>query len=186
MNDIEKAERLLKERGVSPELVAHSRRVSATAAGLAQRWGASPGDAAVAGLLHDLARQLPQQEVLDRARKLGVAKGPLERRYPVQLLHAPVAAAEAAAAGFGPDVAAAIARHTVGGAKMTTLQQCLFLADAIEPGRTWQGVEAVRKLASASLDEAIAEVVRRDLERLRKHGREAHPGMIALAQESHG
>ena len=54
-------------------------------------------------------------EVLRLAERHGLTIDPIEEEYPVQLLHARVAAAEVAAAGFAAPVAEAIRRHTLGG-----------------------------------------------------------------------
>jgi len=186
MSEREHAERLLVERGLSSELEAHCRGVAAQAESLARRWGAAPDDAAVAGLLHDLCRELSRQELLELARKHSLKVDPIEREYAVQLLHARVAAAEVAAAGFSPQVAEAIRRHTLGGPGMSVLDECLFVADAIEPGRTWQGVDQVRRQALESLDAAALTLVRRDVQRLRDRGREPHPTMMALLEEKSG
>lgn len=184
--EIQRADAMLRASGLSPELEEHSRRVAATASRLAERWGAPPDDAAVAGLLHDLAKETPGEELLAQARSLGIEVGPLEERYPAQLLHAPVAAARAAEAGFSEPAVRAIARHTVAGGGMTTLDRCVFAADAIEPGRRWRGVEEMRRLADDSLDAAVAAIVHRDVERLRRDGRQVHPLMLEQAEESGG
>jgi predicted HD superfamily hydrolase involved in NAD metabolism len=186
MTDREHAERVLMERGLSPELEAHCRGVAAQAESLARRWGAAPDAAAVAGLLHDLCRERTRQELLELARKHSLKVDPIEKEYAVQLLHARVAAEEAAAEGFSPQIAEAIRRHTLGGSGMSVLDECLFVADATEPGRTWQGVEAVRRQALESLDAAALTLVRRDVERLRSRGREPHPTMMALLEEKRG
>ncbi len=186
MTERQRAERLLVERGLSPGLEAHCRGTALQAEQLARRWGAAPDDAAVAGLLHDLCRELTRQEVLDLARKHGLEIDSIEEEYAVQLLHARVAAAEVADAGFSSAVAEAIDRHTLGGPGQSTLDACLFVADATEPGRTWKGVDDVRRQALASLDEAVLALVQRDVERLRARGREPHPLMLALLEEKRG
>jgi predicted HD superfamily hydrolase involved in NAD metabolism len=186
MTERQRAERLLVERRLSPELESHSRGVAQTAETLAGRWGASPDDAAVAGLLHDWARELPRQEVLTLARKHGLDIGPIEEDYTVALLHAQVAAEELAEHGFSPAIVEAVRRHTLGGPGMSVLDKCVFVADAIEPGRTWSGVEETRRRALESLDAAVLELARRDLVRLRARGREPHPLMLALVRESRG
>ena len=38
---------------------------------------------------------------------------------------------------------------------MSTLSKIVYLADAIEDGRTWEGVEKARELAKENLDEAV-------------------------------
>ena len=112
----------------------------------------------------------------------------MEADYPVQLLHGPLAARVLSRSSPTPAAEAleAIERHTVGGAAMSTLARCLFVADSIEPGRTYAGVDEVRRLARLSLDDALHLIVRRDIERLERRGRAVHPAMLALDEELHG
>lgn len=178
------ATRLLHER-LSARRVAHSERVAGECVELARRYGASPAHAGVAGLLHDLCRELEPDEILRRARELGIPVGPVEARRPVGLLHGPVAAAELAAAGLPPEVTSAIARHTVGGPGMSVLEKCLYLADFCEPGRAFAGLDEIRTLARASLDEAVGAAARLSLLDLIGRGRGVVPAALALYNESH-
>ncbi|MGT2807476.1 HD domain-containing protein [Streptococcus iniae] len=50
----------------------------------------------------------------------------------------------------------AIEVHTVGAAKMSQLDKILYVADYIEPGRTFPIVEKARRIAQESLDKAVA------------------------------
>jgi predicted HD superfamily hydrolase involved in NAD metabolism len=186
MTERQRAERLLVERGLSSALEAHCRGTALQAELLARRWGAAPDDAVIAGLLHDLCRELTRPEVLKQARKHGLEIDSIEEEYAVQLLHARVAAAEVAQAGFSPPVAEAIRRHTLGGPGLSVLDACLFVADATEPGRTWKGVDDVRRRAMESLEAAVLILAQRDVERLRARGRDPHPLMLALVEEKHG
>jgi nicotinate-nucleotide adenylyltransferase len=186
MSERQRAERLLRQRGLSAALEAHCRATSLQAESLARRWGALPDDAAVAGLLHDLCRELSADEVLSQARKYRLTIDAIEEEYPVQLLHARVAAATVAEAGFAAPIAEAIRRHTLGGPRMTVLDACLFVADATAQGRTWKGVDEVRGQAMVSLDAATLTLVTREIERLRGRGREPHPFMLALYKEKRG
>jgi predicted HD superfamily hydrolase involved in NAD metabolism len=178
------AERLLHER-LSARRIAHSQRVAGECVALAARFGASTAHAELAGLLHDLCRELEPADILRRARGLGIPVGPVEERRPVGLLHGPVAAAELAAAGLPGDVTAAIARHTVGGPHMSVLEKCLYLADFCEPGRAFAGLEEVRALSQRSLDEAVAAAARLSLLDLIGRGRGVVPAALALYNESH-
>lgn len=180
------ARRLLGARGLSAELVAHSEGVAATARKLCLRWNGDADRAELAGLLHDVCRELDRQEVLRRARMHGLRVGALEETYPVQLLHGPLAAAELAAHDVPQEALDAIGRHTVGGPGMTLVERCVFVADAIEPQRTYAGVGDARRLATVSLARALRLVVARDVARLRAKGREVHPEMAALWEELGG
>ncbi len=165
----------------------HSQRVATEAAALARRYGATPAAAEIAGILHDYCRELEPAELLAAAARLGLAVSALEESRAVGLLHARVAAAELSAAGLvGDDIAGAIARHTVGGAGMTTLEKCVYLADFCEPGRESPQVTEVRAVALESLDEAVAAAARFSLLHLIERRRGVVPEALALYNEFHG
>lgn len=179
------AERLIEAR-LSPRLLTHSRSVAEGAAELAVRWGADPEEAYVAGLLHDYCRGLSHEETLAQAAAAGLAVSPLERARPRRLLHAPLAAAQLVGLGFSAACLRAIATHTVGGAGMDPLQKSVYLADAIEPGRSYAGVQELRDLAANSLDVALKSLVRMTIFDLVSHGVPVHPATIELYNELHG
>ena len=54
------------------------------------------------------------------------------------------------------EILQAIRLHTTGAAKMTVLDKIIYVADYIEPGRHFPGVEIARELAFQSLDQAVA------------------------------
>lgn len=134
----------------------HSLGVMDTAVRLAELYGADRDKAAVAGLLHDCARDMPGDELLALARQFDLPVNGVERALPV-LLHAPVGA-ELARREFGVDnipVLRSIALHTLGGESMTLLDKIVFVADKIEPGRRYPGVENIREAARRDLGRAL-------------------------------
>jgi len=183
--DSARAEGLI-ERGVSARVLAHCRRVADMAAGLARRWGGDENDAHLAGLLHDLCRAWSPEELLRAAQHYCLTVGELERRYPVELLHGPVAAAELAGEGLSASTLAAIAAHTVGASGMDVVARCVYVADFSEPARRFAGAAVVRSLASRSLDEAVATTVRMTMQHLLEKGRRLAPATVALYNECHG
>ncbi len=180
----DEAERLIAAR-LSERRCAHSHRVAAEAVALAERYGASPQAAELAGLLHDYCRELSDEETLAAAARHGIPVGPVEARRPKHILHGPLAAAELTAAGLQPDVARAIALHTVGGAGLSVLDRCVYLADFLEPGRDFSGVQEVRALALTSLDDAVAAATRITLLDLIGRGRGVVADALAMYNESH-
>ena len=178
------AEALIFER-LSPRRRDHAHRVAAEAVVLARRFGAPVDKAELAGLLHDLCRELPDDETLAAAAKYGIPVGAVEARRPRKILHGPVAAAELAGRGLDPDVVRAIALHTVGDAGMTVLEKCVYLADYCEPSRHFSGVDDVRALAEASLDGAVGAAARLSLLDLIGRGRGVVPGALRLYNETH-
>ena len=67
---------------------------------------------------------------------------------------------------------------------MNTLERCVYLADAIEPGRSYEGVDELRLLARRSLSQGVAWSAGRTLSRLVQRARPVHPDTLALYNES--
>jgi predicted HD superfamily hydrolase involved in NAD metabolism len=178
------AEALIDQR-LSPRRRDHAHRVAAEAVALAHRFGAPEEKAELAGLLHDLCRELPDEQILAAAALHRIPVGPTEARRPKKILHGPVAAAELAERGVDPEVVRAIALHTVGDAGMTVLEKCVYLADYCEPSRRFPGIDDVRALAESSLDAAVGAAARLSLLDIIGKGRGVVPGALALYNETH-
>lgn len=163
------------QTALSPRRLRHCYGVRDTAVQLARRYGADVVQAAVAGLLHDCARELPRNNLLNIVHSSGIVVNDLERDEPV-LLHAP-AGAIVAQQDYGiddPAICQAIRLHTTGGATMTLLDKIIFLADYIEPGRTFPGVDNLRRLAKQDLDQAVLAAFDQTLRFLLQKGRLIH------------
>jgi len=130
----------------------HSVGVAETARSLAQRYGVDPEAAFTAGLLHDLAKNLPPEGLLKAAEASGIVVDGIERANP-SLLHGPVAAvwAEKELGITDRSILDAIRYHTTGRAGMSRLEMVVYLADLIEPGRRYPGVDRLRELAGKDL-----------------------------------
>ena len=186
MTGIERAtaEALIADR-LSVRRRDHAHRVAAEAVLLAERFGAPRDKAEIAGLLHDYCRELPDDETLATAARYGIPVGPVEARRPRKILHGPVAAALLLDLGLDPEVAGAIRLHTVGDAGMTVLEKCVFLADYLEPGRAFPGVDEVRAVARTSLDAAVGAASRLILLDIIRKGRGVVSGALRLYNETH-
>ncbi len=184
MMDLAEAEGLMETR-LSRRRAEHSRRVAATAATYARRWGASPAAAELAGLLHDICRELSAEAMVAAAVRYGIPVGPIEAQRPVGLLHARVAAAELREAGLDDDIVGAVDLHTIGAPDMTVLEKCLYLADLCEPGRDHEVLDEVRALAMTSLDDAVAAASRQTLLVLLRRGHPVVPAALDLYNSCH-
>ncbi|HEY8346572.1 MAG TPA: bis(5'-nucleosyl)-tetraphosphatase (symmetrical) YqeK [Symbiobacteriaceae bacterium] len=155
MVDWERLEAALARR-LDGERLAHVRRVQATARDLSRQHGAPVEAAEVAGLMHDYARCMPAAALLAEARRRNLVVDPSEEVQPY-LLHGPVAAALLAEEGLVTDPATldAIRWHTTGRPGMGLLEKVIWLADYIEPGRSFPGVEEIRAVAMQDLDRAL-------------------------------
>lgn len=141
---------------LSGERLAHVHRVVETARELGNRYGADLTATEEAALLHDYAKAISRRELLAEATGRNLVSDPAEELNP-QLLHGPVAAAMLQEAGLvtDPDVLNAIRWHTTGRVGMSTLEKVIWLADYIEPGREFPGVNEIRTAAAADLDRAL-------------------------------
>lgn len=135
----------------------HVLGVAEDARKLAKKYHADPDSAEIAGLLHDAAKELPLIQMQSLAKKeFGSALAP-EIMAIGSLLHG-YAAVTIARETYGltdPELLASLAHHTTGAEHMGTLEKIIFVADYIEPGRDYDGVETIRKAAAADLDAAV-------------------------------
>ncbi len=134
----------------------HTMGVVACARELAGLHGANVTQAELAALLHDCARCLSGRELLAIALAQGLPVDELEREIP-DLLHGRVGACFARTK-FGindREVMRAIELHTLGAPEMGLLDKIIFVADMVEPGRQFPGVERLRQLVRQDLDLAL-------------------------------
>ena len=138
---------LLKKR-VGPKRFAHSVNVAKVARRLAKVYGADPDKARIAGILHDWDKGLSNEELRDRAHELKVNVDPMVITDMPWLLHGPTAAAflRKEYPQFGEEVFQAIERHTSGAADMSALDCIIYIADIIEPNRTFGDMEGIERL----------------------------------------
>lgn len=140
---------------LKPKRFEHTLEVSMMAVQLAEAHDVSLHDAELAGILHDYAKCFTEDELIYVANKHDLMT-PFFKHSP-SLLHGEVAAIELK--GMYPDlnddILNAIRYHTYGRENMTALEKVIYLADAIEPRRKYQGVDLIRDLAFENLDRAL-------------------------------
>ena len=101
----------------------------------------------VAALLHDLTKEWTAEEQLSFCRKQNIPLSPEEIAAP-KVLHAKTAAFLAErdyAALVDQEIVKAIREHTVGAPDMSVFSALLYLADYIEPTRTYPECVALRR-----------------------------------------
>ncbi len=134
----------------------HSIGVMETAVKLAEIYGEDKWNAAVAGLLHDCAKDIEGEELLKLCRRNNIEVDDISREQP-ELLHGKIGAC-IAREEYGIEdqrVLDAIRHHTMGRENMSLLEKIIYIADYIEPNRNYPGIEKVRKAAFTNLDEAV-------------------------------
>lgn len=135
----------------------HTLGVVGASVALAQRFGADVEKARIAAVLHDAAKYWPVDRQKEAILQDGDPAGIDTLSYDKELWHAH-AGAYTARRAFGvedAEVLDAIRYHTSGRTGMTLLEKVVCLADYIEPGRDFPGVEKLRELAETSLEQAL-------------------------------
>ncbi len=135
----------------------HTVGVRYTAQAMAMCFDEDIEKAGYAGMLHDCAKYLSDEEMLVECRKHHIVCSDTEKIRP-SLLHAKLGACYAKEFyGVEDDkVLSGIRWHTTGKPGMSNFEKIIFIADYIEPGRKMiPGMEEIRRAAFCNLDEAM-------------------------------
>jgi nicotinate-nucleotide adenylyltransferase len=122
--------------GLSSGRFLHSRNTALLAGDLCLRFGLDPARGYLAGLAHDMGKQLDEKELLRLAKTDGKEISGLQRKKP-SLLHGRAAAVllKERFDIHNEDVLEAVAFHTEGRAGMGPLAKAVYIADKIEVSR---------------------------------------------------
>lgn len=133
----------------------HCIGVSETSRKLARLNNYDEDKAALAGFIHDYAKQIAPERFIEVIKTQGFDQDLLN--YNRAIWHGIVGAyfIEHELKITDPEILTAIRRHTTADVEMTILDKIVFVADFIEPGRDFPGVEEARKVAFANLDEGV-------------------------------
>ncbi len=135
----------------------HTVGVRYTAQAMAMCFDEDIEKAGYAGMLHDCAKYLSDEEMLVECRKHHIVCSDTEKIRP-SLLHAKLGACYAKEFyGVEDDkVLSGIRWHTTGKPGMSNFEKIIFIAGYIEPGRKMiPGMEEIRRAAFCNLDEAM-------------------------------
>ncbi|MBO9129571.1 bis(5'-nucleosyl)-tetraphosphatase (symmetrical) YqeK [Bacillus sp. 165] len=153
----------------------HTVGVMETAIELAERYKVDKKKAELAAIFHDYAKCRPIQEMEEIIKREQMPAGLLE--YNKELWHAPVGAylVEKEAGVTDPEILQAIAYHTSGHECMTMLDKVIYVADYIEPGRKFPGVDEVRELARLDLNKALLQAIKNTIAFLMEKDQAVYP-----------
>ncbi len=143
--------------------------------------GVLPEKARLAALLHDYAKDLSYEDLLEVIKR-GTWNVDEEEIELPQLLHAPAAAC-LAAEEFGIDdeeILEAIRYHTIGNPGMCLLAEIIYVADYIEPHRDFPGISSVREQSRRGIEPAIIAICNNTIKYNIDRGQIIHPNTLAL------
>lgn len=165
--DLKLLQKQMKEE-LAEDRYEHTIGVMYTAEALAMRYGVDMTKAAVAGLLHDCAKCIPNQQKIKLCKRHEIEITELERKNP-SLLHAKLGAymAHKVYGVSDPEIINAIRWHTTGKPDMTMLDIIIYMADYIEPNRDKApNLKKIRKICFENIEEALYEVLKSTLDYL--------------------
>ncbi|WP_169311968.1 bis(5'-nucleosyl)-tetraphosphatase (symmetrical) YqeK [Deinococcus maricopensis] len=159
---------------VKPRRFEHVLRVARLAFDIALANGLDAERAYIAGILHDIARDLPDAELL----KLAPPECDIDARHPLAL-HGRAARTLLERWGFADGtVLEAVEDHTTGPRPHNGVSKAVYIADVSEPGR---GVnDDIRELAMTDLDAALRRAIHSKVTYLQGRGIAVHPRTLRV------
>ena len=168
------------ENALSENRFKHSLGVAEEAERLADKYGTDKKKAYLAGLVHDVAKEIDTDSARNMLKdRFGIRVDPVTYNVP-KLLHAPLGAclAQTEFGIFDAEILDAVKYHTTAKADMSLLTKIIYMADYIEPNRDFEGVEELRKQAYQDLDEAIITGLDYTISELLSDGKMFHPDTV--------
>lgn len=156
----------------------HSLGVMNMAERLARKYNVDVKEAKIAGLLHDCAKNMSNQELIEYCKNNGIEIDDIKMQSP-GILHADVGA-DIAKKKFNvsDEVKESILYHTLANETMTDLDKIIYISDLIEEGRDLEGLDKIREMAFINLDKALVMALEYCMENVKQVGKNIHKQSI--------
>ena len=144
----------------------HTLGVVKTALELAEIYNVNKEKAEIAALAHDCAKNISYDELKEICEKGNIifTEDDLNSK-PIWHAYAAVVIAKEEFNINDEEILNAIKYHTTGRKNMTVLEKIIYLADYIEPGRTFEKIQEVRELTyDKNIDEALIKAINNTIE----------------------
>ncbi len=170
----EEAKELAKDT-LSRERYRHTLCVEKAAKRIAEEYGIDPEKAKIAALLHDICKEMPDEDLLQTLKGSDIIEAEQAEMY-LPVLHAFAGAVVVRRdLGLDEDTANAVCYHTTGRAGMSLLERTVFLADCISEDRDYKNLDELRSLAKKSPDEACLLALRNSIIHVTKQLKPLNP-----------
>ncbi len=156
----------------------HSLGVMNMAERLAKRYNVDVEKARIAGLLHDCAKNMSNQELIEYCRNNSIEIDAVKMQSP-GILHSDVGA-DIAKKKFNvsDDIYESILFHTLANETMSDLDKIIYISDLIEEGRELEGLDKIREMAFIDLDRALVMSLEYCMENVKQVGKNIHKQSI--------
>lgn len=178
MMETEQIKEMLRAK-LKEDRYAHSLNTALTAQKLASYQDVDTDKAYLAGLVHDCAKDMSGDQLLNAAEEYDIPTDPIILRSP-HLIHGAVGAfiARDQFEIHDTEILSAITHHTMGRENMTMLEKIIFLADLIEPSRAYEDVRKIRDIAYTDFEKAMLLAYNGIINFVLKKGDPLHPTTI--------
>lgn len=174
----------LAEKTLSEYRFYHSKMVAKAAKELAIKYGADIKKAELAGILHDITKEMPLNNQLQLLEDNGIMLDSVTKSN-TQILHAVSGSVycEFMLDIKDSDVLNAIRFHTTARANMSLLEKIVFIADFISEDRTYPDIDIMRQQAHKSLEHGMKYALSFVIKNLVEHSGCVHPDAIDAYNE---
>ena len=157
----------------------HSLCVADEAKRLALKYGGDAEKSYLAGLLHDITKNAPEEEHLKIFETFGIILNCVEKNSN-KLWHALSGAAyvEFVLGLKDKEITEAIKYHTPAKASMNLTEKILYLADFTSRDRDYPDVDEIRRLVDISLDDALIYALKYSINDLVENNKAVHPDTL--------
>lgn len=152
---IEKYKNIIKKM-MSEKRYLHSVSVSSVAAELAKRYNYDEEKAAIAGILHDITKEMPDEFHLELFERHNVKLDEIEK-ISKKLWHS-ISGSLYIKENLNindEEILNAVKYHTIARKNMTLIDKIIFLSDFLAEDRQYENSKIMRKLAFENLDKAV-------------------------------
>lgn len=152
----------------------HSECVAARCVELAKLYKVDREAARLAGLVHDIAKEIPNDEKIAYCEKNHLGIDEIERENP-GLLHGKIGADMAKKEfGFSEDLCSAIQYHTTGKANMSLLDKIVYVADMTGADRQFSDKQYIIDLGNKDLDECVKYILKTGIHQRIQQNKKIH------------
>ena len=179
MELIERIKNDLKENLTEYRYI-HSLGVMEMAEELATIYNVDVESTRLAGLLHDIAKEMTEEESLKYVAENSIAIDDIEK-INVSILHGKIGADIAKKKyGVNEQIQKAIQYHTETNPNMDTLAKIIYVSDKIEKNRKSEkfDLEYERNLAKEGIDAAVLFIIDASIKKVIKKGKLLHPTIV--------
>ena len=176
--DYEALKAILQKR-LNEKRYYHSLCVADEAKRLAEKYGGDSEKSYLAGLLHDITKNAPDEEHLQIFKEFGIILSDVEQNAK-KLWHAMSGAlyVKNILEINDPETIDAIRYHTTAKADMSLPAKILYLADFTSKDRDYEDVDVIREYVDESLEKAFVYALEYSITDLVNQGRAIHPDTV--------